>query len=193
MENTSKKQKILDLLAENEEAVARLYRAYAEKFPKQKDFWNALFKEEIQHARWIKKLSTGTHPPAQIKEDRFDEAVFKISFDYLKEKLAQAMDDDLSHKDALAIALDIETGMFERGYFNVFEGDDPALIRVLKELAVRPKNTLIRSEMQWKKNAGNFSENPLVGSSILSLGTSSIKCSRNFTVNPFFYLPICSL
>ena len=153
MDSAFKKQKILDLLAENEEAVARLYRAYAEKFPKQKDFWNDLFKEEIQHSRWIKKLSTGTHPPAQVKEDRFDEAVFKISFDYLEEKLAQATDDDLSHNDALAIALDIETGMFERGYFEVFEGDDPALKKVLNLLAKETKahTDALRNALEKKR------------------------------------------
>ena len=135
MDTAQKKQKILELLVENEEAVARLYLAYAEKFPRQKDFWNTLAKEEIQHSRWIQKLSSGIRAPVQIKEDRFDEAVFQISFDYLEDKLAQAKDENLSHKDALSTALDIETGMFERGYFEVFEGDDPELRKVLNQLA----------------------------------------------------------
>jgi rubrerythrin len=155
METASKKQTILELLAENEVAVARLYRAYAEKFPRRKDFWNTLVREEIQHSRWIQKLSTGTHAPVQIKEDRFDVAVFQISFDYLEDKLAQAKSEDLSHKEALATALDIETGMFERGYFEVFEGDDPELRKVLNLLAKETKkhtdsirNALARK--RWK-------------------------------------------
>jgi len=135
MDTDSKKQKILELLAENEVAIARLYQAYAKRFPRQRAFWDTLAKEEVQHYQWIQELSTGTHAPVQIKEDRFDVAVFQISFDYLEEKLAQAEYEDLSHKEAVAIALDIETGMFERGYFKVFEGDDPELKRVLDLLA----------------------------------------------------------
>ena len=61
--------------------------------------------------------------------------MFQISFDYLEDKLAQAKDENLSHKEALSAALDIETGMFERGYFEVFEGDDPELRKVLNQLA----------------------------------------------------------
>ena len=135
MDTASTGQKILELLGENEVAIARLYRAYAERFPRKKDFWNTLAKEEVQHCRWIQEFAAGAHGPVEINEDRFDLAVFQISFDYLEDKLAQAKDEDLSHKEALTIALEIETGMFERGYFEVFEGDDPELRRVLNLLA----------------------------------------------------------
>lgn len=153
MDTSQKKQRILNLLAENEEAVARLYKAYAEKFPRHEKFWITLAKEEIKHSQWIQKLSTRTHSPIQINENRFDEAVFRISLDYLEDKLIQSNNDDLSHKDALTIALDIETGMFERGYFNVFEGDDPALKRVLKGLAAETEKHTdsIRKEIAKKR------------------------------------------
>lgn len=156
MDTSEKNYRILNLLAENEEAVARLYRAYAKKFPRYEAFWTTLAKEEIKHSLWIQKLSARTHPPIHINENRFDEAVFRISLDYLEDKLIQANNDDLSHKEALTNALDIETGMFERGYFNVFEGDDPALIKVLKGLAAETEKHTdsIRNAMakkRWKR------------------------------------------
>ena len=134
MDTANKKRQILKLLAENEEAVGRLYRAYAQKFPRYQDFWSGLAQEEIQHSRWIKKLSNMSDYSVEIKEDKYDTKVFQISSEYIEEKLDQAKNEKMSIKDALSVALDIETGMLERGYFTVFEGDSRELKKILHGL-----------------------------------------------------------
>ena len=157
MDTGGKKYRILQLLAENEEAIARLYRAYAEKFPRYQDFWSDLAQEEIQHSHWIQKLSSMIDYSVEIKEDKFDMKVFQISSDYLDEKLDQAKNEKISFKDALSIALDIETGMLERGYFKVFEGDSQELKKIFHALATATeKHTNKIREVLGKKRRRFF-------------------------------------
>ena len=144
---------VLRMLVENEETVAELYRIYADKFPRRRDFWNDLAHEEIQHSLWIQNLSAETGLCFEIKEDRFTADMFQVSQDYLKERLARAKNEKMALKEALTTALDIETGLLERGYFEVFEGDTPELTRVLNALAAETERhtNKIRKELGRKR------------------------------------------
>jgi len=135
MDNRQRSRKILEMLAANEEAVARLYRMYADIFPKLRDFWSELAEEEIYHCRLIQKLWTSKDDHVEINEDRFDTVLFLTSSNFLKEKLAQATVEEISIEDALSTALDIETGMLERGYFEVFEGNSSEFRKTMHALA----------------------------------------------------------
>ena len=157
MDSGEKKYQILQLLAENEEAIARLYRAYAEKFPRHRDFWSDLAQEEIQHSRWIQKFSSMSDYSVEIKEDKFDLKVFQISSEYLEEKLDQAKNEKISFQDALSIALDIETGMLERGYFKVFEGNSLEFKKIFHALtSATEKHTNKIREVLAKKRRRFF-------------------------------------
>jgi len=135
MESEQKKQIILKMLSKNEETLAKLYQTYAQRFPRYGDFWLELAKEEMQHASIIENIPTKSGQLVGIREDRFDTEVLKISLDYIEEKLAQARNEKISHKEAMTTALDIETGMLERGYFEVFQGDSSEFRQTLKLLA----------------------------------------------------------
>jgi len=50
--------KAIELLAEYEIMIGRLYKEYAQKFLDWKDFWSKLSAEERGHANWILKLRT---------------------------------------------------------------------------------------------------------------------------------------
>jgi hypothetical protein len=125
---------IINMLKRNEIAIAELYGTYGRKYPKKQKFWKSLSNEEIQHARLIEKLSKRKDLKIADAANRFSTEVFKISFQYLEEKKHQAEEQALSLKEALTISLDIETGMLERGYFKVFEGDSPEFQNTLKAL-----------------------------------------------------------
>lgn len=122
MNPQTKKQKVLDLMIQNELAVARLYQAYADKFPKDTEYWSALAGEEMRHARLIENITKNNTDSVEIRDDKFELATFGLSLTYLEEKYHQAREEDMSLQDALSTALDIETGMLEKGYFEVFEG-----------------------------------------------------------------------
>ena len=135
MDSRQKSHKILDLLAANEESVAKLYRLYADIFPNLRDFWSELAEEEMYHCRLVQKLGTSKEDHVEINENRFDAVVLHTSSNYLKEKLKQATIEEISIEEALSTALDIETGMLERGYFEVFEGESAEFRRTMRVLA----------------------------------------------------------
>lgn len=56
MGSEKKQIEIIELLAEHEKEISRLYQEYTRKFPEQKDFWSKIAREEIEHASWIFKL-----------------------------------------------------------------------------------------------------------------------------------------
>ena len=134
MDEEQDNHKILKMLADNERAVSEIYRIYADRYPKHRELWTEMAKEEIQHARLIEELSKRDDLHISKTKERFTPKVFNISFQYLEEKTIQAQQETLSFKETLSIALDIETGMLERGYFNIFEGDSPEFQRTLGAL-----------------------------------------------------------
>ena len=153
MNPVQKKKSILELMAENEEAVARLYQAYAERFPRHRDFWHELVNEEIHHLRLIQHLPASNDLSVKIDENRFDLNIFQVSLDYLEKKLIEAVNRKISIKDALSTALDIETGMLERGYFEVFVGDSQEFKKTLQALAAATEKhtNKIRKELDKKR------------------------------------------
>lgn len=136
MSTRENQDKVFESLAKNEVAVSHLYRAYAEKFPRYRDFWLDLANEEIEHSRWINKLFSQTEDSVHFDADRFDKHVYQVTLKHMEEKIDQAKNEKISFKDALSIALEIETGMLERGYFEVFEGVSTELKEILHNLAV---------------------------------------------------------
>ncbi len=153
MDNEQENKDILKMMVDNETAISEIYRIYAQRYKKQEKFWNDLAREEIQHARLIEKLSKSKDVSISNIKERFTPEVFKISFRYLEEKKEQAAKETLSFKEALSIALDIETGMLERGYLSVFQGDSPKFQMMLEtlDMATQEHCNKIRKLLAHKK------------------------------------------
>jgi hypothetical protein len=134
MDIEQEKYDVLKRLMDNEMAIAGIYKIYAQRDQKNQKFWADLAKEEIQHARMIEKLSKKKDLYISKMKERFTPEVFNISFRYLEEKRKQAEEEILPFKETLSIALDLETGMLERGYFKIFEGDSLEFKRMLEAL-----------------------------------------------------------
>ena len=133
--------KVIEMLARNEEAVSKLYKAYAEKFPAHKGFWSRLAEEEIGHAGWIRKLhSKVKEGSVYFNEGRFKIEAIQTSLDYLNDWLVKARKEEISLINALSLAWDIENALMERKYFEIFEGDSVELKHVLTDLADSTKN-----------------------------------------------------
>jgi hypothetical protein len=145
---------ILKKLIENEIIIAELYLIYARQDQKNQKFWTDLANEEYQHARMIEELSKRKDLSISMMKDRFTPEVFNISFLFLEEKKDQAEKEKLTFKEALSIALDIETGMLEREYFKIFEGDSQEfqkILAILDELTQKHCNKIrkILSQKKW--------------------------------------------
>lgn len=133
--------KVIEMLARNEEAVSKLYKAYAEKFPNYESFWSRLAEEEIEHACWIRKLhSKIKEGSVYFNEGRFKIEAIQTSLDYLNDWLVKAQKEEISLINALSLAWDIENALMERKYFEIFEGDSVELKHVLTNLADSTKD-----------------------------------------------------
>lgn len=148
-----KKQiEIVELLAEHEKEISRLYQEYARKLPEQKDFWSKIAREEIEHASWIFKLRSKVKEGSlYFKEGRFKIEAIKTSLEYLKSRIAEAQNNKISAKHALSVARDLESGLIEKKFFEVFEPDCREIKEVLLDLAAATREHYHRIEKVWKE------------------------------------------
>lgn len=113
----------LTLLIEHEEAISRLYNAYAEKLTEHKEFWATLAWEELDHAERIRKLSQYIEQGhARFNADKFNPIVIRTSMEYIAKELRSAENEDISMKKALAVALNIEKAIIDGQVFEAFKG-----------------------------------------------------------------------
>jgi hypothetical protein len=155
MTSSPKRVNILQMLAANEEAVGRLYEAYANKFPDHEDFWFGLAMEEADHSNWIfellHKVNEGS---ASIYADRSHTENIYSFHSYLTEQLNQVRQESISFADALLTALNIEKSLGERRFFQVFEGDSEETRSVLEYLASATENHIksLQRKIEQQRN-----------------------------------------
>jgi rubrerythrin len=127
---------VIQLLAENEMVISRIYRVFSERFPEYRDFWETMAAEEIQHADMIRsvvpEVKEGT---VRFKAQHFDETSAGMFSDYLKFSLARAGEQHIPLKNAFETALAIEHDLIERSFFDLFEADTGELMLIFEGLA----------------------------------------------------------
>ncbi|MCZ2846270.1 MAG: hypothetical protein O2U61_07260 [Candidatus Bathyarchaeota archaeon] len=144
--------KAIKLLAEHEKVISQLYKEYSLKFPEQKDFWSKIANEEIEHASWIFKLcSQAKEGSLYFKEGRFKTEAIKTSLKYVKSQITKAQNKKISAKNALSVARDLENGLIEKKFFEVFEPDCREIKQVLLDLVAATSEHCNRIEEVWKE------------------------------------------
>ena len=127
---------VIQLLAENEMVISRIYGVFSERFPEYHDFWETMAAEEIQHADMIRsvvpEVKEGT---VRFKAQHFDETSAGMFRDYLKFSLARAGEHDIPLENAFETALAIEHDLIERSFFDLFEADTGELMLIFEALA----------------------------------------------------------
>jgi len=126
----------IELLAENEMVISRIYKVFSERFPEYHDFWETMAEEEIQHADMIRSVVPEVKEGAvRFKAQGLDETSVGMFRDYLKFSLARAREQDIPLEDAFETALAIEHDLLERSFFDLFEADTRELMLVFEGLA----------------------------------------------------------
>lgn len=148
-----KKQiEIVELLAEHEKEISRLYKEYARKFPGQKDFWSKIAGEELEHAGWIFKLRSKIKEGSlYFQEGRFRIEAIKTSLEYVKSQITEAQNNKISAKYALSVARDLENGLIEKKFFEIFEPDCREIKQVLLNLAAATREHYNRIKKVWEE------------------------------------------
>ena len=142
---------VIEMLANNEEMLSRLYKAYAKKFPEHKDFWAKLASEELGHAKWVRRLHSGVdQDEVYFKEGKFRKKAIQNFSTYLKERLAAIRTREMSLVNALSIALDVENAYIESKIFKVFKADHKELKHLLKNLDKGTRDHRDRIRKLWE-------------------------------------------
>ena len=132
---TKQALEVIEALAANEMLISRLYMAFAERFPDNRDFWERMAHEETQHADMIGslglELKEGT---VEFNSDGFDKTSVDMFHDYLKFSLLRTQEGDILSKDAFETALAIEHDLIERSFFGLFEAKTAEMSIILEGL-----------------------------------------------------------
>lgn len=148
-----KKAAVIETLAKHEEAIARLYGAYSEAFPDQRDFWSSLAAEEVEHAAWLRNLIPQIEKGSvYFDERRFQTEAIRTSQGYLEELAAGVQKEKPPAIKALSEALDIERALIERGYFRVAQSDSPPLKEAFENLANSTVTHIERVQKAWAES-----------------------------------------
>ncbi len=135
MLDTAQQVRLLELLAEHETEIARLYEAYAAALPDHRRLWKDLSDDEASHADWIRSLIPHVEDGSLgLREGRFAAAAVETSLRYVRGRVAETSVEPPEFLKALVIALDVEDAMLERQFFDVADDDTPELRRVLNSL-----------------------------------------------------------
>lgn len=144
---------LLEVLKQHELAIAELYEVYAEVLPEFRDFWIDLSTEERQHAEWIDELYAEIrNNDEDFVVERFSIPTIKHSTEFINQQAINAHDSDFILINALSTALQIERGLIEKRYFEVFEGDSANTQKILKLLDDCTRSHYEKLYNFWQEN-----------------------------------------
>jgi len=126
MNQEKEKMDSLTLMEENERMISEIYKLYADKFQDYRDFWGALVVDETDHANWIANFREMVeHGSASFDDKRFNKEVVKIFHEQIEDILSRSRSKEMSIKEALMIAQNLESTLIERKFFESFGTDQP--------------------------------------------------------------------
>ncbi|MCU0235669.1 MAG: hypothetical protein MUC72_01120 [Acidobacteria bacterium] len=115
----------IELIAEYESAVMELYWVYSEKFPEHKTFWIDMADDERRNVEWIHStIEQIKANKIDYNRDRFNIEAIRISMNFIKEQIREALDRTVSLQTALANAASIEDSMAKKKFFEIIKDDN---------------------------------------------------------------------
>jgi len=133
----------VEFLQEIESTIGRMYRVFAEKFPAQRDLWLQIAEEEDLHAQWAQTLADDASRGAiKLKRSRLDVGSIQLFRVHARNLLYRAENEELSVSQAMDMALDLETSLLERRFYDIFDGDSEALRKVFSDMRAQTQDHL---------------------------------------------------
>ena len=143
---------LLEAFRRHELAIARLYEAYAQRFPEFEKFWMELSRDEIQHADWISELTARVEDGSDcFVVNRFPIEAVEHSIAYVEGLANSPGQPDFLLMNAVSTALYIEKALIENKYFEVFSGDGVETKRILNTLAQSTQSHYQRVHKVWQE------------------------------------------
>jgi hypothetical protein len=115
----------IELIAEYESAVMELYWVYSEKFPEHKTFWIDMADDERKNVEWIHStIQLMKANKIDYNRDRFNIEAIRISMNFIKTQVREALDKTVSLQTALANAASIEDSLAKKKFFEIIKDDN---------------------------------------------------------------------
>lgn len=125
---------IVDMLAQNEQALADLFYAYGEKFSSFK-LWNILYEEEEKHNDIVLSILDNVEEGSvQFNDMHFSVRTLTTAINQVLEEIAIVEEGGRNLEKAIEFALKIESSMLEKNFLNYFSSKDPEIQKVLDKL-----------------------------------------------------------
>jgi len=125
MSKTDDQNRIIEHLATHEEMVAKLYQRYSKILTDNPQLWSKLSAEEIQHAKWLRRLKQRVQNGAgAIDCSKFKAEEIESSIKNIQSLIDQSDQNPPDMAHALKTALKIEESILENKYFEIFSGDE---------------------------------------------------------------------
>ena len=126
---------LLDSLADHEKALSRLYKKFSERFPRTRDLWIELSKDEEMHGQWIGKMkSLYQQGKLQINPNRITMVSVRTSIQFIEGQIKKTESGEITEAKALAIASNLESAMIDERYFRMFSFTDARFAKVNEKL-----------------------------------------------------------
>lgn len=127
---------IFDLCERLEQALADLYRRYAELCPEYSRFWLHLSAEEEEHASWLRSLGVLVNNGLlSFDSARFKPKAVETSLAYVYELLAKAGKTPPDMIRFLSVAMDMEQSILEKGFYKLVKEDGHEMSEIFRELS----------------------------------------------------------
>ena len=154
MESQQEILKQIQILEENEEALAGLYQAYANRFSEYEEFWFGLAMQEIDHSNLIHELiQRAKRGEARLYEHKLNIVFLQNFKEFIERETERAKYKPVSHYEALSIALRVETDIIEHKYAQIFDSDSDEIRRILDEMtnATKRHQKLLKEHLDMLK------------------------------------------
>ncbi len=140
-------------LAECEEMVARIYAAYAQRFPDLADFWSSLSSDEIEHGRLVRFLGEGV-ASGTVSFSAFEikPQSVQMFYSYLHSQAGRAETESITVVAALTIALNIEKSILEADYFRHIKGSTIMNTNAIRQLLTDTKRHRDVVQRKWEEH-----------------------------------------
>jgi len=137
---------IITLLAESEQAIARLYRSFAETLKEDEAFWLYLEREELGHEKNLEAMAEMIRQnPAQFQLKRpFNTAAVRTFMAGIEQNIEGQKNEAFPRRKALIIARDIESSIIEKTYHEIVQTTNLSYVSLIKQVV---------AETQLHKNA----------------------------------------
>jgi len=129
-------KQLIELLAQHERAIGRLYSIYASNVPAFRTLFEELSEQEEGHAQLLEELGTAvSEGELCCLVDRFNPMAVRTALAYVEQQIERSRADSyITSEQALSVARDMENSLIESKWFEVFEGDAPKLKETLEQL-----------------------------------------------------------